>query len=780
MKNNKKTALIFMFTFTFVNYLWSISYEYIEEIYYIGGFGLHILATLVSFWWLFSCFKRTNGPSRFFWFFLSLGCLSYLSAITLWSYYEFILKIEVISDINIPDLLWIGQNCFYLFALVVLMYVHKSKLLTLRIFFDILIVMLVATAFNWKLIINPILTQSTDLKIFPELLYPILDLGVLFGTLSILIASNTIFNRKSTTFLILGLLIQIIGDTLFSYQKVSQSYLIGGLSEQLWILSLLFIGLSAVYHDGTATFKPKNKSQKKSAIIFRHSITYTSFALLFIVVIFQSYNQKVDSIIFFFFICMMLIVIRQILTLIENDTLVNKFKNLNDQLELKVKKRTEQLEESLSNLEYMAYHDMLTNLPNRRMFERKLSKFIRVMKPDSKLAIMLIDLDRFKHINDSLGHSFGDKLLNELSQRLVHSLGKNVTIARIGGDEFSILIEHKGIDSTEDVARTILIETGKTFEIEGIEVHVTPSIGISLYPDNGNDFESLLMYADTAMYYVKEKGKNNFAFYDDFMENHSRIELENSLRKAIEKEEFKLHLQPQVSVDTGEIIGAEALIRWEKPLVGFVSPQQFIPIAEETGLINLISSWVIKSTCKQLVYWKSKGLPLVKVAVNISSKDFQQPNFIQIISDIVEETGVDTHYLELEITERIAMDDFESVFEKLTSLRSMGIKIAMDDFGTGYSSLRYLSQFPIDCLKIDRSFISAIQESEKDAAIVRLITLMAKALHLNVLAEGVETESQLQFLKEIGCEHYQGFIFSRPLSIEDFEKLVYKTELIRL
>jgi diguanylate cyclase len=765
----RKHALSFIILFMLINFIWNAFFRDFGMIYYSGGVLLQIIAPFIASIWLFSIYRRKNTHNKYFWLFLSFGCLSYLTALIAWTANEFIFISGPLYYPIIPDILWILQNVFYLIGLIVLMYVHKSKMFTLRMFFDMVIVMSVATAFSWKFIISPLLSNSDIISFFPVLLYPILDLGMLFGAFSILIISERLLNKSSTILLIAGLLVQILGDTLFSYEKVIGSYVVGGYSEQLWVISLLLIGLSGVYNK-SSTSAESNKKESKNIHLFRHGLTYLSFGLLFTAVIFQYFNNKIDSILFGFFICMVLFIIRQVITLLENDRLVNDLKLLNDELESKVEKRTEQLEETLNSVEYMAYHDMLTELPNRRLLERKISTLIK-NQLDGKIAVLLMDLDRFKYINDHYGHPFGDLLLKKVAKRLKANVPE-VMISRIGGDEFAFIIDYKSQEDINDLATRVLEEMAEPFTIEGSEIHITPSIGVALYPDHGINFEELLKCADIAMYQVKDKGKNNYLYYHSSMEDQKRIELENALRRAIEKEEFHLHFQPQLLIDTGKVVGAEALIRWEKQDEGFIQPNKFIPLAEETGLISLITLWVVRTACEQINTWKKRGLPLVKIAVNISSLDIEKPDFVHNVTTILNDTEVDPNYLEFEITEGIAMADFENVLKKLSTLKQTGIKISMDDFGTGYSSLRYLSQLPIDRLKIDRSFIHTIPHNEKDMAIVKLIVYMAKSLQLHVLAEGVETETQKDCLQKIGCDEIQGFLFSPAVSAGEFEKIL--------
>ena len=700
-----------------------------------------------------------------------LGILSYLIGTLIWTYHEFVLKDNGVS-LNLPGMFWISQNGFYFIALLVLMNEIRSHLLTIRFFLDMLIVMSVAMTFNWIFIMNPLIHHKSTLVFnLTDLMYPILDLGVLVGVLSFFVASNSIFNKPTSFLLISGFLIQIIADSIFSYLKVMGMYSVGSVNEPLWILSIMLIGLSGIYHVPMVTKETRVKRPKKGMLL-RHSIPYVSVLFLSIYVIASTY--KTHPIVVGLFFCILLVILRQLFTLLENDKLVNDLNNLNEDLEVKVKERTDKLVEMVNSMEHLAYHDVVTGLPNRRFMEKRLSLAIENKTGKRKIAFMLLDLDRFKHINDSLGHSYGDLLLKEVGQRLVQCLKPNEVVCRFGGDEYALLIENTSVQALENRALRILSSLRETYVIEGFELHVTPSIGVSLFPDHGSDFEALLMKADTAMYKVKEKGKNHFMIYSCSMSMEPMMELESSLRKGLDRNEFLLYYQPQISLITNEIVGVEALLRWDRPGYGIVPPAEFIPLCEETGLIVPLGERVLLEACKQSVAWRKKGIFDLRIAVNISSLQFQHNDFIESVARIIKETGANPNHIELEITESIAMGPIENNLAKLSFLKQMGFQIAMDDFGTGYSSLHYLSQFPIDRLKIDRSFISSLEKSEKDAAIVRLIVMMAKGLNFQVLAEGVEVEAQKAFLEDIRCDEFQGYLFSGPVCVEECEQLILK------
>lgn len=431
---------------------------------------------------------------------------------------------------------------------------------------------------------------------------------------------------------------------------------------------------------------------------------------------------------------------------------------------------------SVERLNYLASHDALTNLPNRTLFYDRLGQAIsRVAWRNRFAAVLFLDLDRFKVINDTLGHAVGDLLLQVVAERLGSLLRSGDTVARLGGDEFVIILDD--VAKAEDVAKVcqkILEALSMPFFLKEHELFITASIGISLFPNDGRDAETLLKNADTAMYKAKEQGRNNYQHFSPSMNVKAleRLSLETNLRYALERDEFLLHFQPFVSLATGEIVGMEALIRWRHPQLGMVPPSQFIPLAEETGLIVPISEWVLKAACEQNKKWQNEGLKPIRMAVNLSARQFYEKDFQKGVISILRKTGLDPNYLELELTESIFMKNAEATIRALDELHQIGIAISIDDFGTGYSSLGYLKRFPVNKLKIDQSFVrDAVQDSE-DAAITNAIVVLGRTLQLKTIAEGVETIEQLELLRSIGCDEIQGYFFSRPLPADEATKIL--------
>ncbi|MFP3919325.1 EAL domain-containing protein [Lysinibacillus telephonicus] len=424
------------------------------------------------------------------------------------------------------------------------------------------------------------------------------------------------------------------------------------------------------------------------------------------------------------------------------------------------------LEEKNKLIEYMAYHDGLTNLPNRRMFNDQLvAKISKAKQTNETLGVMYVDLDRFKYINDSLGHLVGDKLLQQIAIKLSSIIREEDFIARVGGDEFIILLPNSGTEDCLEVAETIIKQFKKPFYIDQYEFYMTTCIGLSIFPYDGEDSDTIMKNVDAALYRAKEQGKNNYSVYHSGMniKSYRTYLLQNDLRKAIEHNQLTLMYQPKIHLSTGKVLSAEALIRWNHPKWGTISPTEFIPLAEESDLIIEIDRWVLINVCKQINKWKeSHNIPL-RIAINFSAQHFIQRNLIKEIEQILKDYNVDPHLIEIEITETSLLGNEEAVKQTLLQLKEMNIKITLDDYGTGYSSLHYLSNFLFDIVKIDRSFIQDVANKEKNSrAIVESIITLARNLDLNVVAEGVETVEQLNALIDLQCEEVQGYIFSRP------------------
>ncbi|MRW92867.1 EAL domain-containing protein [Duganella sp. FT80W] len=426
-------------------------------------------------------------------------------------------------------------------------------------------------------------------------------------------------------------------------------------------------------------------------------------------------------------------------------------------------------------IQHIAHHDVLTGLPNRMLLQDRLSQAVALAnRSGNSLWVMLIDLDRFKFVNDSMGHKAGDQLLKTVAHRLQESVRDSDTVARLSGDEFvAVLTEYPDQALSPDVAQRIMQAVTQPVMLEGKEFFVTCSIGVAVYGSDGSSAQRLIEHADIAMYRAKKLGRNNTQFYEPTMneEARERLRIESALRNALERREFVLHYQPQVDLQSGRVVGMEALLRWQHPELGMVAPQRFIGLAEETGMIVEIGAWVLRTACAQARQWQDAGHGALRVAVNLSPRQFSEPQLVNAITEVLEHTGLPPACLDIELTEGLFMHDVTQAVELLHKLKSLGLALSIDDFGTGYSSFSYLRHFPIDVLKIDRSFISDINEDDEAAIVVSIIAL-AHNLKLRVIAEGVETETQVNYLRRHGCDEIQGYYFSRPLPVEEFEQLL--------
>lgn len=439
----------------------------------------------------------------------------------------------------------------------------------------------------------------------------------------------------------------------------------------------------------------------------------------------------------------------------------------------------ESLAHANDQIDHQALHDTLTQLPGRALFEDRLSQALAASPADAgAIAVVFVGLDRFKLVNDCRGHACGDQVLRAVGQRLVASLQARDTVARIGGDEFALLINGAGdAAGAAAIADRLRHQLAAPFVILGQELRLTVSIGVSLYPDHGRDGSTLMVCADLALDHAKKIGRDNCAFFMPTMNGivNARADMEHSLRHAVAHGEFTLHYQPKLAVASGLVVGVEALVRWQHPTRGLVSPNDFIPLAEELGLIVPLGAWVLREACAQNRTWQDAGLPKLKMGVNLSAAQFRQGNLPETIAAALAETGLDADSLELELTESMLMHDADGATLVLERLCSMGVWLSIDDFGTGYSSLSYLKRFHLDTLKIDRSFVRDLSVDADDAAIVRSIIVLAHSLRLNVIAEGVETADQLAFLRMLGCDEFQGYHASRPVPADQFEAFMRRS-----
>lgn len=450
--------------------------------------------------------------------------------------------------------------------------------------------------------------------------------------------------------------------------------------------------------------------------------------------------------------------------------MIETTRDITDRLQLEAS-----LDEKKSKLLYMSHHDLLTNLPNRILLRDRLSQAINRNKAPGMVALLFIGMDRFKKINESLGREVGDQVLTQVSKRLKNSIKNGEVLARLSGDEFAIIIEGTSeLTAISRIARQLLDQFSQPILLNDHEIYLTASSGISLYPSDGSDTKQLMTNADIALTRAKDEGRNRYQFFEAEMtrQTHKFFQLENDLRKAVDHDQLVVYYQPQINLLSRQITGLEALVRWNHPELGLISPLDFIPLAEECGLIVSIGEWVLRESCAQIVRWKQQGRDPITVAVNLSPLQFRQDDLVSTVGKIIEETGIDPTILELEITESMIMDGVDKATSTMVELTKLGLQLAIDDFGTGYSSLSYLRYFPLSKLKIDKCFIERITSNEDDAALASSVIALAHSLNLKVVAEGIETEAQAAFLHQKNCHQGQGFLFSRPLPAHELVKLM--------
>ena len=742
------------------------------------------LAPMIAGTVLFIVYLKSLGKG-YFWLLVSLGCFSNAVAKGIWLYSHNI----ALSEVNYPqwsDLFYILHIALYLSAFAYQLWQEKENSYQIKFLFDMAIIVVVFTALSWHFLIQPLLLSDSGspLPFALSIGYPIGDLLLLFGAISFYIGSAYFFPRRVLALIIASLIVQVFADTLYLYSKIADSYGAGTLYDPLWSLALLLMalaGLHALETEGEKVPIPTSEPAD-GRISLRMLLPYFSLMLLFAVMVAEQ-KSDMNGLIAGAGASVILTIRRQIFTLRDNRKLLFRYHQLTSALEQKIKQRTvevtsknEQLEEAVHQMKHMAYHDVLSGLPNRRLFLEKLESAISAAKNNSqKLAVVFIDLDRFKNINDSFGHEFGDLLLQGFSQKIKENLRSNDIISRQGGDEFTLILNNIHVE--KDIAPMIhrlQSSLADPLTIKGQELHISMSIGIAVYPKDGETTDELLKHADSAMYSAKEKGKNNYQFFSDDMAFTAsrKIALENDMRHAISNGEFILHYQPQVRTATGEVIGMEALIRWQTADGRIISPEEFIPLAEETRMILPIGEWVLSTACEQAKKWHDSGYPELKLAVNLSPLQFLHDDLMDTVRQALEKTGFSASSLELEITESVAVDDAEKAISRMQALRELGVRIAIDDFGTGYSSLSYLKRFPLNNLKIAQPFVQDMATNSHDKSLVKAMIFIAHSLDMSVIAEGVETAEQLALLKRLDCDEIQGYFFSKPLTAEKFSELL--------
>lgn len=737
--------------------------------------SISILEEIIIFIILFYTYKKISY-FKINWLYLSMACFSWLISDCIWMYYTYVLSINPVKSILLLYLYLIPNIC--ILSSVFLYFIkQKNKWNSVQLFLDVVTILILISDIAWNLFFEKHVNLSIGISqaAVVNIIYNVTDFLALAMILVVLLSSAT--SRKSQSFkmLSLGVIVFTLGDLIYAYQSLNNLYVSNNISDFTYIFSLTlfsFAGLCELYKPTIVRKEHMNYGIDENIRNGKISIVMLIVPLLLYV--FNLIN--IENVIFLTAI----IILNHIISIYinvyyKNAFLIKKQNEQNESLEKIVLEKTKELRELNYDLEKLAKKDQLTDLANRRFFIIELDRIIKELPINKTIAVFFIDLDRFKAINDSYGHEMGDLVLIEVSKRIKNIFKKDSIAARLGGDEFVIAVSN--LTSQEQIislAEQVVNAFNELIILNPYEFRITLSIGISVYPTDAEDRVTLMKNCDIAMYRAKEIGFNKYKFYNKEMNMNliEKLKIELMLRSADYNKEFELYYQPQIDIKSNKLIGAEALIRWNAPGGKMIFPDKFIPIAEEIGVIVPLGQWVLENALEQIKTWNEKYGFEISASINISPKQFDSLNFVENVKSTINNLGVPTKWVDIEITEACAMNNEIETEKKVMEFNNFGVKISIDDFGTGYSSFGYLKRFSVDRIKIDKLLIDTIAVDTDGFQIVKAIIVMSKALELKVIAEGVETSEQLEKLKELECDEVQGYYYSKPLKTSDFEKYV--------
>jgi diguanylate cyclase (GGDEF)-like protein len=757
--------------------LWLFISRENKQVTDIGISIFTIIAYIVTIFWMIQSYQNRKDKQRYFWLFFALGtCFLFISKLI--STHNPMYSWRM-SNSNVEDSIRLFGYLFFFTGLTYHMKLIKNSKRMVQFLLNVIVTIVAVYSASWYFMEKQILVwnqEITPIGFFISAIYHVLNISLLFATISLIFIAKTKKSRTTLYLIAVGFLIQVLGD-FFIINHVKH---LGDWMYILWPISVFFLGLSA----SLSNEEQLDQIQKGEQLEYQnYHLSLISASILFL---FTFFNQLYETNILQkgLHLTILILLIQQLITTRENKNIFTKLKQLASsegecsQAKNGADKQKSEISRLLRKIEKLAHLDPLTELPNRALFQKSMEYEIKnAIKNNSKFSLLFIDLDRFKYVNDSLGHDCGDLLLKQVANRLKVSVGETATVSRIGGDEFAIIVRETKINRIEEVANSILSQFETVFNINSHDLYITPSIGISIFPESGRNTCDLLKSSDAAMYLAKEEGKNKFKFFNPILNElmSKKMQIESRLRRGIEEGHFSLYYQPQVDLITDKIVGLEALLRWNDPQLGMIPPVDFIPIAEETGMIEPIGMWVIKTACLQLKEWRNLGYEDIPISVNVSIRQIQNPNFLNEVKKVLEETKIAPLNLKIEITESI-LQSIDKTIKVLKDLRALGIEIAIDDFGTGYSSLSYLRNLPVSYLKIDKSFMDDLSD-HVNGPIVKTIIDMGRNMGFTVIAEGVESKDHAAFLRKNNCYVGQGFLFSKPLPPSELEEFFQKKSL---
>ncbi|MFP7476853.1 EAL domain-containing protein [Terribacillus saccharophilus] len=767
MERTKERNIKAYTTFVFIFLLFSAVYLFLfrqePRILALGSGLFAIIGSGLPAFWAFRAYQAAKRQVRRFWLFLCftlLGCL--LATVSSYFYNFYIGMYDIL--IAASDFFWNVSIIFCLLSFLYLITQKAGEVTIYEVVYDAVIIIVAAACLSWEFLMKQTWVQLSQEGLIIQLFgisHPAGDLTVLFFLICVFNALSYQRLSKALACIYVGFLVFLISDTIFLYLVSQNMYYLGHPIDWLGTAALLVIGGAAFFADDLHTLS-RQESLPANTPLFSARLWFSNVSVLVLLALIVARGDGFDLIAFGCIVSTLLIIFRQMHTMFQNRKLMLE-------LEGKVLERTEELfqknkelEASIERTEFLAAHDPLTGLPNRREFDRIASEWVKTA--DGGFSLLFLDMDRFKWVNDTMNHGAGDLLLRQVAERLQASVVPGAKAFRQGGDEFLVLLPVTEPTEIDRIVCELLQSLEQVFLIHGKEVFVSASIGISLYPEHADDVELLTIKADIAMYAAKKSPGKRWLLYNESLHpaEQSKLELEKEMRYGLERGEFHLHFQPLYHIDAEAVTGAEVLMRWQHPKRGMLYPDTFIPLAEESRFIIPLGRWMIREVCQKWRSWKEQGYEPISLAVNISVNQFLHPDFLTELEDALHEYEMDPAYLELEITESIPFSDAYAI-AILSHIKQLGIRISIDDFGTGYSSLQYIQRLPVHTLKIDRAFVHDMMHNRNNKVLVETILAMAKQLDLEVIAEGVEEQNQLQFLKENDCTLVQGYLIGKPV-----------------